>query len=126
MQASADTALDYAQKLADFFCDWPDEGWLGSDLEWDTLKRHAPTPPSGLSSSQIKLIKRATAFGVVAGRPETHPSSVEWCRTRLLRLRRAAKHYGMAVNLEACFDVGFRTASGRHAAATQDNAGLKD
>jgi hypothetical protein len=121
MQSSADFALGYAQKLAEFFCDWPDEGWLGSDLEWDTLKTHAPPPPPGLSSSQIKLIKRATAFGVVAGRPETHPSSVDWCRARLLRLRRAAKHYGLVDYTEACFDIGFRTASSRDGAATPGN-----
>ena len=117
MEHSTEIALGYAQKLAEFFCDWPDEGWLGSDLEWDTLKQHAPLPPPGLKSTEIKLIKRATAFGAVAGRPETHPSSVQWCRARLLRLRRAAKHYGIVDYVEACFDIGFRTASSHRAAA---------
>jgi hypothetical protein len=120
----AETALGYAQKLANFFCDWPEEGWLGSDLEWHTMKRHAPTPPAGLSNSQIILIKRATAFGAVAGRPQAHPSSVQWCRGKLLRLRRAAKHYGiqgMAELLEDCFDIGYRTASSRPPAAAPGN-----
>jgi hypothetical protein len=110
----ADTVLGYAQRLADSLCDWPDEDWIGSDLEWETMKKkNAPIPPAGLSSTQVKIIRRATAFGTVAGRPQTHPSSVQWCRDRLRRLRRAAKQYGMMEFLEPCFDIGYRTASTR-------------
>jgi len=117
MSNFADTVLGYAQILADFFCDWPDEGWLGSDLEWETMKGRAPAPPPGLRGSQVKLIRRATAFGAVAGRTETHPSSVQWCRDRLRRFRRAAERYGMTEFLEGCFDIGYRTAASRRAAA---------
>ena len=110
----AETVLGYAQRLADSLCDWPEEDWVGNELEWETMKKKgAPIPPAGLSSTQVKLIRRATAFGTVAGRPQTHPSSVQWCRDRLRRLRRAAKQYGMAELLEPCFDIGYRTASGR-------------
>jgi hypothetical protein len=110
-QHSVEILHGYAQKLANFFCDWPSEDWLGSDLEWETMKGRAPTPPPGLSSSKGKLIRRATAFGAVAGRPETHPGCVQWCRDRLLSLRRAAEHYGIVELLEVCFEIGYRTAA---------------
>jgi hypothetical protein len=122
--ATPEIVVRYAQQLARYFCDWPSVGWLGSDLEWDKLKGRGPLPPPGLSSSQAKLIRRATAFGAVAGRPETHACSVQWCRDRLLRLRRAAKHYGLVDHLEVCFDIGYRTASSRSQAATPGDGDL--
>jgi hypothetical protein len=110
----ADTVLSYAQRLAESLCDWPDEDWIGNELEWGTMKKtSAPVAPPGLSSTQVKIIRRATSFGTVAGRPQTDPISAQWCRDRLRRLTRAAKQYGMADLLEPCFDIGYRTASTR-------------
>lgn len=113
MQTTSDIVFGYAQRLADSLCDWPDEGWRGSDLEWETMKKQAPVPPIGLSSTQVKLIKRATAFGTVAGRPQTDPVTVQWFRDKVRRLRRAAKPHGLAELVERCFDIGYRAASNR-------------
>jgi hypothetical protein len=120
MMTFADIVLGYAQRLASFLCEWPDEGWLGSDLEWETMKKQTPLPPMGLDSAQVKLIRRATSFGAAAGRPQTDPSSAQWCRDRLKRLAGSAKRHGMAGLLERCFDIGYRTAS-----ASQDTLAAK-
>src|SRR5690348_7638220 len=110
----AETVLGYAQRLAESLCDWPEEDWVGNELEWETMKKtSAPVAPAGLSSTQAKIIRRATSFGTVAGRPQTDPISAQWCRDRLRRLRRAAKQYGMADFLEPCFNIGYRAASNR-------------
>jgi hypothetical protein len=111
MMNFADIVLGYAQRLANFLCEWPDEGWSESDLEWETMKKQTPVPPLGLDSSQVKLIRRATAFGAAAGRPPTDPISAQWCRDRLKRLRGSAKRHGLAELLGQCFDIGYRTAS---------------
>jgi hypothetical protein len=111
MMTFADIVLAYAQRLANFLCEWPDEGWMGSDLEWESMKKQTPLPPMGLDSAQVKLIRRATSFGAAAGRPGTDPSSAEWCRDRLKRLAGSAKRHRMAELLERCFDIGYRTAS---------------
>jgi hypothetical protein len=125
MNNFTDSVLGYAQRIANYLCDWPDQGWLGDDLAWESLKKQAPLPPYGLGTSQIKLIRRATAFGAVAGRPQTHPSSVEWFRDKLRRLKRAGKRYGLVELLDECFEVGYRTANNRGtAAASAVDAGL--
>lgn len=113
MLSFADIVLGYAQRIANSLCDWPGKGWSGSDLEWETMEKQAPPPPAGLDSTQVKLVRRATAFGTVAGRPGTDPISVQWCRNRLRRLGGSAKRHGMGELLERCFDIGYREASAR-------------
>jgi hypothetical protein len=122
--ASPEIVVIYAQQLAKYFCDCSNQGWLGGDAEWDQMKGRGPLPPPGLSSSEAKLIRKATAFGAVAGRPETDPCSVQWCRDRLLGFRRAAKHYGLVEHLEVCFEMGYRTASSRSQVATPGDGDL--
>ncbi len=120
MMSFADIVLGYAQRLANSLCDWPDRGWSGSDLEWETMKKQVLPPPAGLDSAQVKLVRRATAFGTVAGRPQTDEISVQWCRHRLRRLRGSAKRHGLGELLERCFDIGYRAASAR-----QDNPAVQ-